>query len=91
MTQAAAKVLPRTASFSPDREACRAAIEKRFGWLKLILLRAAGGNVSALPLHQQVLWRGREKVVAEFNRIGELPDFARRARAYQKLIRELGR
>jgi hypothetical protein len=78
------------ATYSPDREACRRAIERRFGWLKLELA-LVGGSVSSLKPHQQVLWYGREKVVGRFNRIGDLPGFAKRAAAYRKLTRELER
>lgn len=76
--------------FSPDREACRLAIERRFGWLKRELA-LVGGSVTSLQPHQQVLWYGREKVVGRFNRIGDLPGFEKRGCAYRKLTRELDR
>lgn len=77
-------------SFSPERAECRRAIDKRFGWL-LQELERSNGNLSSLSAHQQLLWQGREWVVRRFNRIGLERDFAKRARAYQKLTRELER
>ncbi len=68
--------------------ACLAALERRFGWLRHALFQK-GGNVSRLRLHEQTLWHARTAAVDRFNRIGELPSPARRARAYERLTAEL--
>jgi hypothetical protein len=67
---------------------CREALRERFGWLWGELSKVQG-NVSALKEHQQVLWRGREKAISEFNRIGKIRDEPRQVRLYRKLWREL--
>ncbi len=70
------------------RQACAEALEKRLGWLKIIVAQT-GGNLSELPDHQQRLWLWRERAVGEFNRIGLLTDSKRRIRDYRKLWIEL--
>ncbi len=67
---------------------CRGALRERFGWLWGELSKAHG-NVSEMKPHHQTLWRGREKAIAEFNRIGKIRDEARQVRLYRKLWREL--
>lgn len=67
---------------------CREALKKRFGWLWEELAKARG-NVCELKPHEQVLWRGRELAIAEFNRIGKIRDEQRQVRLYRKLWREL--
>lgn len=64
------------------------AIERRFGWLRAELYQA-GGNVSALEPHKQLLWHGRDKAVARLNRISRIRDVAKRERSYRKLARDL--
>lgn len=75
---------------SPEnwRKACLSALDKRFGWIKREL-EQNGGNLSALPEHQQRLWYWREKAVATYNTIGKLRDAERRSKAYRKLWIEL--
>lgn len=70
------------------RAACSTALEKRLGWLKLIVAQAHG-NLTELPEHQQKLWRWRERALAEYNHIGTLKDSKRRIREYRKLWIEL--
>jgi hypothetical protein len=72
------------------RRQCLAALERRFGWLRLELARA-GGNLSALPRHYQVLWYGRQRAVGRFNAAGQERDARRRESAYQRLAKELTR
>ncbi len=70
------------------RRACASSLERRLGWLKHELLRV-GGNVQALKDHEQVLWRWREKAVAEFNEIGRLRNPQTQIRRYKQLYVEL--
>ncbi len=94
MSAAALRIAPSTgmlrATYFPEREICRAAIHARFGWL-LTELERVNGNLSALPDHKQTLWYGRARVVRRFNRIGDERDFCKRAKAYQRLTKELER
>jgi len=68
---------------------CREALKRRFGWLWTELSKA-GGNVLRLKPHEQVLWRGREKAIGEFNRIGKIRGNEQlQVRLYRKLWLEL--
>lgn len=78
------------ATYFPEREICRVAIHRRFGWL-IAELERVNGNLSALPDHHQTLWHGRASVVRRFNRIGEERDFEKRSRSYKRLTQELAR
>lgn len=88
---------PRAASTEPKtweptvegwRSACSEALEKRLGWLKREL-ELVHGNVSALKDREQKLWMWRESAVAEYNRISQLREPARKISAYRKLWIEL--
>lgn len=63
-------------------------LEIRFGWLRDELYRA-GGSVSSLAPHKQMLWHGRQKAVARLNAISRIADPDKRLRAYKKLTRSL--
>ena len=78
------------ATRSSPRAECWLAIERRFGWLKVRLTNVYG-NVNELAPHEQELWRARERVVGEYNRIGELRDSQQQRRRYQKLGKECAR
>ncbi len=83
-----AAVAPGRFPYSSARAHCYAALRRRFGWL-LRELALAGGNLSSLPDHYQILWYGRARATRRFNRIGELRDPLKRDRAYQRLAKEL--
>lgn len=70
------------------KQACSAALERRLGWLKQELGRV-NGNVQALKEHEQILWRWREKAVAEYNEIGRLRNPQTQIRRYKQLYMEL--
>lgn len=78
------------ATLKSPRMECWSTIERRFGWLKR-RLAAVRGNLSALAPNEQALWRARERVVGEYNRIGELRDPFAKRRRYQKLTKECDR
>ncbi len=94
MSAAALRIAPSTcmlrATYFPEREICRGALRTRFGWL-IDELELVNGNFSALPEHIQTLWHGRARAVRRFNRIGLERDLVKRAKAYQRLAKELER
>lgn len=72
------------------RRECLARIDERFGWLKRQVALHAG-SIADLKPHERLLWHARQSVVGAYNRIGQLPDLAKRERAYQRLMNECAR